>query len=1499
MKSSRMKKILAVILCLTLGLSTNMMTMAESTNSPAVQSVQEEQQTDASVTTDGVEVLAETEQTVTETPTPTATPEPETTPEATATPTPETTPEATATPTPEATPEVTATPTPTEATETQEPTLEVTLTPETTPGADEIQDEATETSNDADSNSNSYSEQEAANEERSYSERQQFISDVNEIAQLLYGESADYNRITEDSVQGRYNMLSDGEKNRLEQLIENAEASEEKLNENDRWNRDVRTAITKLNIVIQYTGIIDLNGSRISIASYNTMLQQMENDLETRTENTDGSINIPINNWKRSSEYAEVNKVSGSTYYDWAWSAGSRLDLDITDEHEVWDGSRLDTNNQVSHDAKKEPYLKSNQITVSQDTLYDSATWDFEGSSEAALHRFQGIFDITDLDPNEYLFTIEPVAMGENQIYINDDMFVFIHPVNENGAPLVEINDNNFTDYLAFWTGTIYQNGSASAGNVTEYRGIPGAKATHGDKAGLGILTDGWYTEATKDNAGYLIQSLYNSSNGAYTKFAVDVFVDDYAGSGGMYRLKLTADQVTRHPIEFYKVDQNNSPLNGAEFTLQEKETGGTRYRGISDSSGKVTIEVAAGTYTMWESKVPENCEEVDENQTWTVVVQEDGDFTITCDNGHSNLKHEGDKYYISNKSTASGTLTFYKTDTEGQPINKNATFALYRDEGLTDLVAERTAAGTFTFANLPTGTYYLKEKQAPEGYHLSDETYIVTVRVGNNGNAEVTLTTKDGTPVTDNKIVNKSDEEYYSENINSTKDAELIDWDERTYKLTLTADSLAQESTPGHTKAIDVVLVLDTSGSMGETTSTRGKTGITSFNKLNRRTTYYFEQNGTEYEVTYDRGWKYREKITNDPYERLSDFSDYEYFMYYRFSNGRMTRMDALKEAANVFITTLAETSPNSRVGIVTYSSSSNKEKEVTSVSDKSLYSAINGLNASGSTYPSSAITQAGNMLNGEDNEKHVIFLTDGDCGYSAGDHDEDEEQRCISAASTLKKNKIQIHAIRFATTGASYLSQIVTDTDKNGVPLVYSADDVDDLIESFNLIIEGSLGGMAITGATIKDVIDEHFIVTDKDGKPIEVGEDGYQLSYDNNGTPITGTLYEDENGNQYIIWNDQTIGVKDLESGTGGWKVELYIKAKDDYIGGNGVPTNGAGSGIYLGDDDNPVEEFPVPYVNVKVELTVNNHEETIFLGEAVPTDLTIVNQLFDVNSYCQKYTDVTSNDFTLTWYKDASCMQLVTLEEMEQVFPENDVNYYLKVTYDAGEPQGNSTENCKGYLNGSSGSYKVAAVNSADSSKLYGIYTIKVIKGQIDITKTISGNINRNLEGNPIFTFMIEYYAPTTEDIESANPAAVYYRTIEFDDDDSSKSAEELSDLPKGIYKVTELATQKFETTEVSGSGCNASVDEREKTITFYIGMKNETSSETDIHATNGSAIFTNNKTGPSTNTDTDVVVNRFVYDETEDKWIIKQIWNPGQDQDETDPATEANQSGYEQ
>lgn len=142
MKSSRMKKILAVILCLTLGLSTNMMTMAESVNSPAVESVQEDpagsgkEQTveDAALQTTSVENTETEAVQPTEEPVPTEAPTPEATPTPTETAVPEVTAEPTEVPVEEATPVPTETPTPeVKAEPTETPTPEVTAEPTEAP----------------------------------------------------------------------------------------------------------------------------------------------------------------------------------------------------------------------------------------------------------------------------------------------------------------------------------------------------------------------------------------------------------------------------------------------------------------------------------------------------------------------------------------------------------------------------------------------------------------------------------------------------------------------------------------------------------------------------------------------------------------------------------------------------------------------------------------------------------------------------------------------------------------------------------------------------------------------------------------------------------------------------------------------------------------------------------------------------------------------------------------------------------------------------------------------------------------------------------------------------------------------------------------------------------------------------------------------------------------------------------------------------------------------
>ena len=115
-------------------------------------------------------------------------------------------------------------------------------------------------------------------------------------------------------------------------------------------------------------------------------------------------------------------------------------------------------------------------------------------------------------------------------------------------------------------------------------------------------------------------------------------------------------------------------------------------------------------------------------------------------------------------------------------------------------------------------------------------------------------------------------------------------------------------------------------------------------------------------------------------------------------------------------------------------------------------------------------------------------------------------------------------------------------------------------------------------MTGS-VSDTIDPAFYPVAKDGTPLQAG-----------------VQYEDENGHAYTLakdgetwtvnWNDQSFGwaYNDMGGKQPGWRGTIYVKAKENFLGGNAIKTNSgtssdkvavSGFETFKYDDDDEIE------------------------------------------------------------------------------------------------------------------------------------------------------------------------------------------------------------------------------------------------------------------------------------------------------------------------------------
>ena len=783
----------------------------------------------------------------------------------------------------------------------------------------------------------------------------------------------------------------------------------------------------------------------------------------------------------------------------------------------------------------------------------------------------------------------------------------------------------------------------------------------------------------------------------------------------------------------------------------------------------------------------------------------------------------------------ALGTLTFNKVNKDGTGLS-GASFALYTDEDCTTQLETATSVGktgTVTFDRLRAGTYYLKEIQAPEGYVLSNEKWKVEV-TKNNDTVTTTLKDSSGNIVTDNKILNETPKEVIESSMEYDKTAKVVSWDDRTYDINITAASTSTSSVTTTTKAIaDIMLVLDVSGSMSDPISSEdvyeyvADNTDSGRNKLNTRTTYYVEIDGSYQPMSYQYNYYgyYGDWYIGN--KKASNYDSNNYKIYTKKTVTK-TRLEALKESVDQFITDTASKSPNSKIGITAFSSKHSSQQSngktqgllAAGANKDTLIAFADSLKDGGGTMPHIGLNKAKELLNAanDKNPKYVVLFTDGaPTGDNTGNPPAWSSSAKTSAetsASALKAAGYTVYTIGYGFSDDSNEAKFLAGNGTKDYPGIaspncaFTANDATKLGEIFRDIQNTITQDIAITGATVTDIIDSGFDLLKDDGTL-------YTQDDLNNGVKVNGGTVSLVDGCYKIEWTDQTIPNKKKN---GEWNKTVKVKAKDSFVGGNNVTTNvSPGSKISTGYGD---VELPQPTVNVKVNLVVKDKEVWIYKGDTVPTNDTILNQLFSESETSYLKGTISAADanghIIKQWFKkdDKGIITNIQEEDMATT-PDGDTEYYLEVTY---KPNTTSTDDSKKNTTTSDGMQHFVGDEKAynpNNRNLYGTYKIHVIKGQLQIIKNVTEASSEDR------TFAFNVKDKDGNDV-SNSPVIVTVKAGE------TSGNVTLADLSRGSYTVTEANTpgytiSAFEVgTETDCENSKSDVSNESKSLTFVLG-----------------------------------------------------------------------------
>lgn len=184
----------------------------------------------------------------------------------------------------------------------------------------------------------------------------------------------------------------------------------------------------------------------------------------------------------------------------------------------------------------------------------------------------------------------------------------------------------------------------------------------------------------------------------------------------------------------------------------------------------------------------------------------------------------------------------------------------------------------------------------------------------------------------------------------------------------------------------------------------------------------------------------------------------------------------------------------------------------------------------------------------------------------------------------------------------------KIIENFDRTANGYYLTASDSASLNQIFQTISENiqtptiSLGSETV----VKDIVSPYFTIPSNTSDVKVYVADATSASGATWATREETDLTPDVNGSTIIVtgfdFNENFVSDKAKEDGSFGKKliIEFNVTRKEGFLGGNNVPTNGTESGVY-DRDGTLVEAFDIPTVDLPIHYEFSTTDQTIYLGE----------------------------------------------------------------------------------------------------------------------------------------------------------------------------------------------------------------------------------------------------------------------------------------------------------